>query len=214
MPLSAPARADDHVLASMREATRALHTEAERSGFVRELLAGRATRDGYVLWLRNLWLAYDVLERSLAAHGLAGLADPRVMRAGALAADLAVLCGPRWRDAIDVLPAGRAYAEAIEAASDARLVAHAYVRYLGDLNGGRMLARVVGRALALDDTALRYYAFAADTSALERAYRVALEDAAAGYGDTPAASDEAAKAFRHNIALSEAVQREAASIAR
>jgi heme oxygenase len=204
MPHSAPPPADDF-LAALRTATRALHADAERSGFVRELLAGRASRAAYAVWLRNLWPAYEALERALRAHGPVGLADTRVTRAPAIASDLAALCGPEWREAVPVLPAGRAYAAAIADATGARLAAHAYVRYLGDLNGGRVLARIVGRSLRLDATALRYYAFDTDAGVLEPAYRAALADAGATFGDTAAAAEEAAAAFRHNIALSEAV---------
>lgn len=204
MPVSTPPVADDF-LAALRAATRALHAEAERSGFVRDLLAGRVTRASYALWLRNLWLAYDTLEAALAVHGAPGLADPRVMRAAALASDLAALCGPRWREDVPMLAAGRDYARAIGAARGAQLAAHAYVRYLGDLNGGRVLARVVARALGLGESALRYYAFDADAASLERDYRAALARAGATEDDTRAGAEVAASAFRHNIALSEAV---------
>jgi heme oxygenase len=199
-------------LAAMRAATRALHAEAERAGFVRELLAGRATRSGYALWLRNLWPAYDALERVLAAAPagapLAALADPRVMRAAALEQDLAALAGARWRDTLPALPAAAAYARRIGDAartSAPRIAAHAYVRYLGDLNGGRILRRIVAGSLGLDDAALRFYAFDPDPAALEASYRTALGCAGATPRDAGAAAEEAAIAFRLNIALAEAV---------
>jgi heme oxygenase len=199
-------------LARMRAATRALHAEAERAGFVRELLAGRATRSGYALWLRNLWPTYDALERALAAapagSPLAALADPRVLRAAALEQDLAVLAGAQWRGTLAALPAADAYAHRIEDAAQtsiARLAAHAYVRYLGDLNGGRVLRRVVAGTLGLDDAALRFYAFDADPAELEGSYRAALGCAAAEERDPGAAAQEAAVAFRLNIELAEAV---------
>jgi heme oxygenase len=199
-------------LAAMRAATRALHAEAERAGFVRELLAGRATRSGYALWLRNLWPAYDALERALAAapagSPLAALADRRVMRAAALEQDLAALAGAQWRGTLAAVPAADAYARRIEDAartSIPRLAAHAYVRYLGDLNGGRVLRRIVSGTLGLDDAALRFYAFDADPATLEASYRAALGRAGASARDSGAAADEAAIAFRLNVELAEAV---------
>ena len=48
--------------------TKALHVEAERSGIIRELLRGSATRDGYILLLRNLLPAYQAMEKGLARH--------------------------------------------------------------------------------------------------------------------------------------------------
>jgi heme oxygenase len=199
-------------LAAVRAATRELHAEAERAGFVRELLAGRATRSGYALWLRNLWPAYDALERALAtAPGgspLAALADRRVMRAAQLEQDLEALAGAHWRGTLAAVPAADAYARRIRDAartSVPRLAAHAYVRYLGDLNGGRVLRRIVSGTLGLDHTALRFYAFDADAATLEASYRAALRRTIASALDSGAAAEEATIAFRLNIEVAEAV---------
>ena len=40
--------------AAFRQRTRLLHTRAERSGIVREVLTGQVSRKGYSLFLRNL----------------------------------------------------------------------------------------------------------------------------------------------------------------
>ena len=48
--------------------TRNLHLEAERSGIIRELLRGNASRNGYILLLRNLLPAYQAMEQGLARH--------------------------------------------------------------------------------------------------------------------------------------------------
>jgi heme oxygenase len=194
-------------LAAMRAATRALHAEAERSGFVAELLAGRATLPGYVLWLRNLWIAYDALEAALPHSPIGPLIDRRVFRAAALMQDLEVLGGPAWR-ALPPLPEGVAYGDHVRAAArtgDAALLAHAYVRYLGDLNGGRALRRVVERSLKLDARALGFYDYPEHPAALEAACRAGLESAGRAADDDRRAAEAAAHAFRLNIALSEAV---------
>jgi|APFre7841882724_1041349.scaffolds.fasta_scaffold00179_4 heme oxygenase len=197
-------------LAAMRAATRTLHAQAERSGFVRELLTGRATHSGYALWLRNLWPAYATLERALGAapagSPIAALADARMMRATALENDLAALAGAEWRQTLPELAAGAAYARRIDAAWGAGaplLAAHAYVRYLGDLNGGRVLRDILRTKLGLPDATLCFYAFDADSAALETSYRAALCNASEG--DPEAAAREAALAFQLNIALSEEV---------
>ena len=68
--------------------TRELHLQAERTGFVREMLRGRAGRDGYVLYLRNLLPAYRALEQGLERHrstpGLGPFAEPALYRSQAL----------------------------------------------------------------------------------------------------------------------------------
>ncbi len=212
MPGSTDSPIRDAFLAALRDATHALHTEAEKSGFVNDLLKGRATRAGYVLWLRNLQPAYEAMERGLDAlrdrPPYGSLAIPAVYRTAALERDLAALCGPSWRTAAPTLPAGETYAARIAAiaADPARLAAHAYVRYLGDLNGGQVVGRMVARSLGLESDALSFYAFPVDTASLEPAYRSALAETGRALGDAAPALEEAALAFRMNIALSDAVR--------
>ena len=59
------------------------------------------------------------------------------------------------------LPATAAYVARIHAAaaSKARLVAHHYVRYLGDLSGGQIIASLMRRHYGVADEALTFYAF-------------------------------------------------------
>src|ERR1700712_4979503 len=84
------------VVTALYLGTKTLHTEAERSGIIRDLLRGAASRDGYILLQRNLLPAYQALENGLARHAnaplLAELAAYRLDRAAALRADLAALC--------------------------------------------------------------------------------------------------------------------------
>ncbi len=140
----------------LREATRALHTEVERAGFMRQLLRGQVSRDGYAGLLRSLHPIYVELEAGLVAWsghpGVAPLFDARLFRAPALARDLVDLLGPHGANALEPSPAALHYAlrlRRLAAEAPAALAAHAYVRYLGDLSGGQMLARVVGQALGL-----------------------------------------------------------------
>ncbi|KPF49626.1 hypothetical protein IP87_15435 [beta proteobacterium AAP121] len=144
----------------LREATRELHTATERSGAMAALLAGRLPRAGYCALLRNLHALYAALETALVAHAaepaLLTLGADALQRAPALAEDLATLHGPGWAEALPLAPALQAYVvrlqalqamSAVEAAPS--LVAHAYVRYLGDLHGGQVLQRLVARLYAL-----------------------------------------------------------------
>jgi heme oxygenase len=195
--------------------TKALHVEAERSGIIRELLRGSATRDGYILLLRNLLPAYQAMEEGLARHlktpGIGAIARYRLDRAPAIEADLVVLCGDAWRRDVPLLPAGDNYARRLgEAAKGggARLIAHAYTRYLGDLSGGLILQRLLARSLELRPTELSFYDFPEypDLTALKAAYREALDRAGRLAGDPTAIVEEGALAFTLNIDLSCAVQ--------
>lgn len=195
----------------LRHSTRALHRQAERSGYVAEILRGRAEPLGYALLLRNLHPAYATLEAALAGAGghpaLAPLRHPPLQRAAPLARDLTALAGPDWHHTLPLLPAGARYAAAVAAAGGrdgVRLVGHAYVRYLGDLSGGQILARLLARSLGLGQEALNFYEFGGDgTAPLERRVRRAIDLVTGAAADLVLA--EAALAFRLNIDLSRAV---------
>jgi len=214
-PAPAPAGGGASLADRLREHTRAVHAEAERSGIVAELLAGRGGRDGWALLLRNLHPAYACLEAELERRrdhpALAPIAVRAVYRAAAIEADLVALAGPAWGDLLPLLPAGERYARRVQEAADrdgARLLAHAYTRFLGDLNGGRVLARLLSRAFDLGPEVRHFFAYpeAGDLAAARDAYRRAI-DAAGARIDAEAAADEALTAFRLNIEVSDAVAR-------
>lgn len=208
------------VVAALHSRTQSLHTEAERSGVIRDLLRGEASRAGYVALLRNLLPAYRALEQGLDAHrsssGLAALAAFRLDRAAAIEADLTALCGNDWSETVPLLSAGHAYGARIAAVAEGhgtRLIAHAYTRYLGDLSGGLILRRLLSRSLALRDDQLSFYDFSrfGDPAALKAEFRRALDQAGAHARDPHAVVEEGAIAFQLNIELSRAVKQAVAS---
>ncbi|MEO8318234.1 MAG: biliverdin-producing heme oxygenase [Bradyrhizobium sp.] len=213
------ARADsfapDGIVTSLYLRTKTLHVEAERTGIIRDLLRGEASRDGYVLLLRNLLPAYQAMEHGFENHrrtpGVGVLAHYRLDRAAAIEADLLALCGERWNHDIPLLGAGDVYAKRVAKAAEgdgARLIAHAYTRYLGDLSGGQILQRLLARSLALQPSELTFYDFPRfpDLDALKADYRKALDHAGVVAADRQTVIEEAAIAFSLNIDLSTAVQ--------
>lgn len=194
--------------ARLRQATQALHTEVERAGLMRLLLRGELPLAGYAALLRSLHALYEPLERGLARHAahpqIAPLWQPGLARSAALARDLEHLLGPAWARRCRPAVAADAYAahlEALDAAEPGLLAAHAYVRYLGDLSGGQMLARVVARSLGTTaEGALAFYDFggAAQVSQLAAALRSGLDRIATSEAQAQALIDEACAAFgRH-----------------
>ena len=207
--------------ALLRERTALVHREAERTGFIADLIRGRATRVGYALFLRNLVPVYDALEAALdvmrdrssdngcSSAVLSAFVDRRLRRRDALRSDLRAIAGPAWEADLQLLAATSAYVQAVRSvAGSERLIAHAYARYLGDLSGGQILQPVLARNLGLPAEALTFYDFplVPDIAAPKAAMRAALDEVNT---DGPAANaivEEAIAAFRHNIALSLAVQ--------
>lgn len=202
------------VVTDLYLSTKTLHTEAERSGIIRDMLRGEASREGYILLQRNLLPAYQALEAGLEAHRdhplLATLAAYRLDRATALKADLEALCGGDFAQ-VPVLAEGTAYAKRIEDAAKGDgelLIAHAYTRYLGDLSGGQILKRLLAKKPGLTPSELTFYDFPAyaDLGALKNDYRNALDDAGKRAVNPQAIVDEGSVAFQLNTDISWAVQ--------
>jgi heme oxygenase len=191
----------------LRSATAELHLRAESTGVVRDLLRGTVSRATYASYLRNLHAVYECLERELRARRREPqwetLAAPQVYRADAIAGDLCSLVGPRWSERCPLVAATQRYCDRIRSAAqdnDARLAAHVYTRYLGDLNGGAIVAKVVARSLSLSPDQLRTYHFddVGDMSAFKAVYRRAFDF---WKGAEAELIDEALAAFALNIDL-------------
>ncbi|KAF9346648.1 hypothetical protein BGX26_001838 [Mortierella sp. AD094] len=134
----------------LREGTKTVHAEAERSKFVKYFFKGEITPATYGRFLISLYQVYSALERALDKHK----ENPNIQliyfpaelsRTEALEQDLEFFNGPEWREMLTpVSPAQQAYIDAIERCSATKpelLIAHSYVRYLGDLSGGQILAK-------------------------------------------------------------------------
>lgn len=190
----------------LRTDTRALHTEVERAGVMRLLLRGQLGCTGYCVLLRNLHAIYAALEPALLRHAAHPLVAPVVFealfRAAPVAADLTDLHGADWRTAIPLHAAtGKYVARLHEIAANAPelLVAHAYLRYLGDLSGGQMLRRIVAASLQpAPGTGTCFYEFGspAEVAGHLRAFRAGLDALPLPEGMQAAIVDEARDAFR------------------
>jgi heme oxygenase (biliverdin-producing, ferredoxin) len=201
----------------LKAATRTWHARAERSGVMGALLQRRLGRPGYVALLRNLQAIYEALESALdrlqPALAALGAGMPAVLRRGpALAADVDWLDGA-GADSPPVAAASE-YARRLEAlnAGDAHLLlAHTYVRYLGDLHGGQVLRPLVrglyGLASDADD-GTRFYDFGDDATvaALRIELRHRLGAARLSAAQADAVVTEAVWAFEAHCRLFEQLQ--------
>jgi heme oxygenase (biliverdin-producing, ferredoxin) len=210
-----PATMQSGLAATLRERTRALHAQAERSGIINDILRGRVTRVGYALLLRNLLQVYNrmeaELERLSGRPGVRAFARSEVYRAKALESDLLAISGTDWACSLPLLPAAKQYEQRIAAAAagdGARLIGHAYVRYLGDLSGGLILRRMLPSMLGLRRDQLSFFDFPeiADADAFKRSFRAALDQSAMEVADPESVVLEAMAAFELNITLSDAVK--------
>lgn len=202
--------------ARLKAETRSLHTLAERSGVMADLLHGQLSRDRYCLLLRNLQAIYATLEASLDRHPAdARLWRPELRRLPGLEQDLDQLHGGDWRADVALAPAAQAYVERLQALATSApglLLAHAYLRYLGDLHGGQVLARLIQRQFGLpgpdgvDGTAFYAFGGPAEVERLQREFRAGLDALALPPREADAFVAEACEAFRLHQQLFDELQ--------
>ena len=172
---------------------------------MRTLLDGRMDRAAYCALLRNLHALYSVLEPALERHAnhpvIAPVFLPALWRRRALQHDLSTLHGPDWADVIALQSATLTYVDRLRTLQEFRpplLLAHAYVRYLGDLSGGQLLRGVVARSATLAaGSAIAFYDFgdALSVSSLTHAFRAGLDAVPTDDRLSDALVDEAKLAF-------------------
>ena len=117
----------------LRDAIKAKHDAAEAHPFTTLLFSGNMTKRDYAVYLFNMVRVYDALESRARADGLLDDLDG-IERADAILSDFAEL---NVVDQIPVMPAAQEYAEYL--ASVPNVLAHLYVRHMGDMYGGQMI---------------------------------------------------------------------------
>ncbi|QIK64841.1 DUF2470 domain-containing protein [Leucobacter viscericola] len=183
---AADSEAEDKAFSKViRETSWSDHSDSEGAGFMDDIMHGRASRQDYIDLVAQHFFMYEALE--VAAEQLT--ADPAfadfhpaaLVRKSALESDLAYLIGDDWRERISAVPATEAYATRIrEIAAENWLpgiVAHHYTRYLGDLSGGQMIAKLVAKQHDLADAGIEFYNFTelGSIPAFKNTYRAGLD---------------------------------------
>ncbi|KAF9184651.1 heme oxygenase (decycling) 1 [Haplosporangium sp. Z 767] len=135
----------------LREGTKSIHAAAGRSKFVKHIFKAEIPQATFGRFLISLYHIYNTLERVLADHVNNAQLDliyfpDQLARKEILEQDLERFHGPQWRDLlVTTSPAQQKYINAIEhcasSATPELLIAHSYVRYMGDLSGGQIIAK-------------------------------------------------------------------------
>lgn len=128
---------------SLRDLTHEAHKSAESQPFVKILFSGNINPKLYATFLKNQHPCYEILEVCAMPHQLLhGLPDIR--RAPAILQDFQELWTEEDGEA-QIMPSTEKYIKYILSIKDdpKRLMAHIYVRHMGDLAGGQMIAKRV-----------------------------------------------------------------------
>lgn len=153
----------------LRAGTSEAHEAAENSQGGVRLVKGELDKEEYVYFLMMLWHVYDELERGLETHAsyptLQTTYNPTLLaRTQSLSQDISYLLGVpegEWqmhpshnslmasppKPFVDYTTRLR---ELSGSSDPSRLLAHAYVRYLGDMSGGQFIRRRIAKAYDLD----------------------------------------------------------------
>jgi len=137
----------------LREITNAKHREVEQTPLIQYLMSGAVTAEHYTSYLFELHAIYRTLE-SAGSSVIANL--PGIERSERIAADLSELDSHYNRPLLIATQRYIAYLEQLVANKQTAdlILAHIYVRHVGDLYGGKLMARVVpgaGQMYQFDD---------------------------------------------------------------
>ena len=178
---------------SLKELTKDLHTDAERTIFAKKLLTGVLTDEEYANYLWQMLLVYNGIETAAKSQDmLKNLPD--IERTHKFYQDCIELVGPnhnlKW---LPVVIEYYQYLLSLNYNAERRhlVKAHLYCRHMGDLYGGQMIAKKVsGKG--------RFYEFK-DAENLKTAIRAELTDDL---------GDEARVAFEWAIKIMKALNRD------
>ena len=126
---------------SLKKLTKSKHSGAERSWFASLMMSGKITNEEYAVYLKQQFECYNALEdRFKSISNSISTIPENLKRANPIMNDLKELSSDI--DSIPIFESTKKYTNYIlnECKEDI-LYAHVYVRYLGDLKGGQMIAK-------------------------------------------------------------------------
>lgn len=128
---------------SLKDATHSSHEAAESHPFTKMLIAGKITKSIYYDYLFNQLAAYKKLEQLCKSRNL--FADmPDLFRTPAIYEDLQELIRSLgFPPEATTYPATHKYLAHLDTLNDQGLLAHVYVRHMGDMYGGQMIKKVI-----------------------------------------------------------------------
>lgn len=215
MPHPRPTGPTEALSSRLRSATSEIHKEAEQRPFMQSFFAGALPRHAYIEWLSRQWHLYRALESGLATLPTGSpegdVVPAALHRTARIAADLDHLTAGAWDEAIPPSAATLHYVNRIESTYDfpAGLLAHAWLRYMGNVGGRDVLRRITASSLGLDPDVEPYGLSFTDFSSIGEVrpffakFHAALDALAIDDDEIERAVVEASAGFRLNIALTD-----------
>lgn len=149
----------------IKEKTSLLHSAAENTGYIKKLMDGTASVEGYAEYIFNLERMYRAIEVALDKNENNEIVKPFVTkelyRSELMRKDLEFLLGDKL-DSMKLLASTEACVAKIEELSEKSpelVVAYAYTRFLADLFGGRTFLSLLSSSYNISAEGLNYYQF-------------------------------------------------------
>lgn len=172
-------------MSTLKELTAEVHAEAESQPFIKSIFAGNVDREKYTDYVYQLFHVYGLMETLASKHRIFDGME-NLKRANAAQRDWSELCEGITTTIFRIKESTLNYLQYLDSIKDdpKKLLAHVYVRHMGDMFGGQQLAKLTpGNG--------HMYKFE-DIPSLIKTVRSKLDVSLA---------DEAIIAFRHNIEM-------------
>lgn len=200
----------------IRKETAQAHRLAESTNFVKGILRGVMDMESFANMQAGMYLVYEAMEAELERHRdhpvVSQVYFAELRRREVLEQDMQFLYGDDWREQVRMTPMRRKYIDRIREVSEQDpelLVAHSYTRYLGDLSGGQVIAKIARRSLGLSGPdGLRFFEFEQieDGKAFKEEYRSRLNQLGLDEIRSQAIVEEAKQVFALNQSLFEELE--------
>lgn len=158
-------------MSNLKELTWEHHKNAERQQFVKLMFSGNISQELYATYLFNQFAIYNLLEEIATMNGLLDTI-PEVRRAPKILEDFKEL----WKSKKNpkLCKSTENYINYLKNIIEDKnkLMAHIYVRHMGDLSGGQMLSKKVPGSG-------NYYKFDTEVNNLKNRIRSMLDDSMA-----------------------------------
>jgi heme oxygenase len=129
-------------MATLKEQTYEKHKEAEAQPFIKEIFQKKVSKHKYAEYLYQLYLIYHAMENIAGPKLGAYEGIPGLYRSKAIFEDFQELAVPD--KTYTIKESTLKYIQYIMDITEHNdLLAHMYVRYLGDLNGGQIFAKLI-----------------------------------------------------------------------
>lgn len=130
---------------NLRELTKDEHRRAERTAFMNRMLKKQITPLQYYVYLKNQLFVYTSLEYYASKVGIFDGEMAPIMRGTPLLDDLLEMGLKYEFPEAPILDASQEYVKYIQTISNdpEKLMAHVYVRHMGDLSGGQIIKKLV-----------------------------------------------------------------------